>query len=404
MQPTSTVAPMAQMQPCFRFFDLPPEVQLSIIDESDPISTLRLIRLSPYLESLVLGKAKQTIPKILANIPSGLEKLRRIWWCFDQMDKVEFSLDKLDHVLEQKGATNQWETTHSRLLQGGEQSIALLIDVLEAHEEIDVTVQLYTKTMGKLTTAVLGLPLSRWYPEISTSEYEKVSCALWMLKIYYQLQSKLAEQRRRWDLIPVFRTHFSKWELEQAVTMELFFHVVNYSFDHSIYGLVHPSTFSREAWIMEAQYLRQYFNAIDSKIESPCHYTTRMSWWELTPYTEALRTSRSLIPHEVTWLPQEMSNSFIKARAGDHRNERLSTITNHSIGDAWITQYLDLSNVGRWVFTELGMCFWDRQRFNRLGLLEPSNLSSVFLTDLFMNLETNPPRPPPRRNVPFRFW
>jgi hypothetical protein len=186
-----------------------------------------------------------------------------------------------------------------------------------------------------------------------------------MLKIYYQLKSKLAEQRRKWNLIPLFKVNFSPWELEQAVTMELFFHVVNYSFDHSIYKRVHPSILSREAWVTKARYVRQHFSAIDSDIEIPRHYTTRMSWWNLTPYTLALRKSRGSVP---TWLPLEMTSSFIEAKAGDFRNERLSKITNHSLGNGWMTQYRSSPDLPRWRFIELGMCFWDRQRFDRLDL------------------------------------
>jgi hypothetical protein len=269
------------------------------------------------------------------------------------MSAAEFTREVVDNVFDTEGE-EKWNATLSRFDGENQDSLPLLEELLGFYEEVSKAATMYADAV---TTLIWGayIAVCSAFPslsDISPAEHGRITCAFWILRIYYQVMDKCVVT---WDVMEIMEKYFWPCDLERALMVEQLLDAINYPSSRAIYYLHGAEPFlSRIRWTLKCPYVETYFAAIER------HYPIRrlLGRRPLPSFVFRLRKRHGFVLGEQAWFvfPNNCHNEP-------------SRPLYESNADEW-RYYLDLPTSAVIYFTTFGMMFWNQDRLEALGLAE----------------------------------
>ncbi|KAF1851787.1 uncharacterized protein K460DRAFT_391999 [Cucurbitaria berberidis CBS 394.84] len=351
----------------FPFTQLPAELQLLVLCKCDFVSVGRLLRLSPHLSALFVRYPENTLRDILAQIPPPLAGLVRMSWALHKTRLQDFDSKETLNLLRSTDLLC-WAPTSQRIFGDSDVQLGTIHDFIDLYVEVDVAVELVAQGLNATMEALVN-PRAVVAPVVlSTTEYTRIACSLFIVKIYCQLQTKFIHHcRGRTEFPAAFMTSLKPWQVQQAMSVEQFLQACIHSFDFAIYRVIEKKHMCFQSLSEKSSYFQKYLEVQDSIA----------SHAGLPSFIDKFSSAASRLPHPLLLHPQSMG-SLSDVGHPPKSSQIVTQLRNHGwiiymSGIADGTIEYDPSRL----LTTVGLLFWDQDRLMGWSIVDQGDVATI---------------------------
>jgi hypothetical protein len=344
------------------------------------VSVGRLLKVSPDIRALYLQYPEAAAQNILKEVPQPVGSLIRVAWALHNVKKEDFDAENALDLL-RYNELHEWPVLFPQLFTVKEDPLESIRGLVDLYVEVDSAVELVAQGMNALTEAFVNPHVVVAPIALSETEHIRLTCALLIVRIYYQLRSKFGPVHDIATPAYKFRRTFIEslkpWQVEQAVAVEGFVEKCLMPHTAYIYKAIDTKYRCGECFSAKSSYFRKYKTATANDAD----FSTR-EFIGYDPNTGAPMTKRPMNFSGAARIrnqpPMSMSPFW------DYNDDaQLSPDVIQLRNDGWIL-YNSIGLYGRLrrpnherEHLALGVFFWDRDRLASWDLVNLDDITRL---------------------------
>ncbi|CAO2651207.1 Nn.00g095040.m01.CDS01 [Neocucurbitaria sp. VM-36] len=312
---------------------------------------------------LFLCYPETALQDILAQIPPPITGLLRFSWALHNVSNEDFDSAKTLEILQRMDLLD-WPLTYPRVLTDKDDPLDTIHALIDFSIEVDVAVGLVAQGMNASMEAFVN-PFVVVAPVVlSSTEHVRITCSLFILKIYYQLQLKFNHDAHDWSSqfpAPFLRA-LKPWQVEQAASVDQFLQAVNNSYEHAAHKMIDKRYMCLECLSEKSLYFRNFFATVI----------------RLTPYSGALSFTKAAMRFRWPRPP------WIREPSDLGHASRVSQVATQLRNHGWMIYRSFPINVRRYccnyheLMQDVGLFFWDHDRLVKWDFLEKDDITTTY--------------------------
>ncbi|KAH6618762.1 hypothetical protein C7974DRAFT_400829 [Boeremia exigua] len=339
-----------QQMPTFPFTNFPAELQLMVLCKCDPQTAKRLLVASSYVQDLYVRYSETALPAIFAQVPAPVSALFQVSWGL-QNDGFNWGL--ITDLLEVSDIF-EWHCKLPAFRPLTSDPLEALQVLLDFYMEVDDAADLFGQCMVFGVEKFLDPTVQSSPVILSSTERTRIACALWVLKIFLQVQTS---PHKPPGLDPRHSAHaffenLQPWQIDHILSLESKLQVGEYPLNTLLFYAGPTDVYFSER-LIGSQYVTNVFNRC-TRPGGPCLFrvyclhTARRSQYRRCGdgyYPGPSSMATQLRNH--TWNSKELAQHTFSAFRSDRYRNRCQ---------------------------QLGLSFWDYERLAQWQIADAAEL------------------------------
>ncbi|EMD88823.1 hypothetical protein COCC4DRAFT_137788 [Bipolaris maydis ATCC 48331] len=348
-------------RPVFQFTKLPAELQLLVLCRCDLISFGRLLSVSSYVRSLCIQHPEVVIQGSLSEIPQPVAGLLHVATALHNIND-DFDGERPLELLE-KVNSNEWPLVYSRFLHSGDDVLDYMRGLVDIYVEVDVAADIVAQGMNAAMQIYIDPQVAVTPVLLSVAEHTRLVCALLIVKIYYQLRSKLVPNGGTsvGDFATAFMQTLAPWQIAQGSSVEGFLDSCQKSPGGLYDDIIGKRYTCCECLLQKSSYLRTYSRAAAVDMDKGFVFGQDKSF---PRYSHAAAEEHRRIGRRESLAGRVGYAQHPAMQLRNHGWMMYSTISPYDM-------------MRRDLVWRVGMLFWDQDRLASWGMVDASDVVTL---------------------------
>jgi hypothetical protein len=338
--------------------------------------------LSAYVRGLFLRYPETTFEDIFADTSYPVGSLSRLSWALHNISDKDFDPEKALHLLTHVDLLH-WSAMYQRVLSKDDEPLKIVQGFIDLYIEVDTAVNKIAQAMNAAMEALVHPYVVHSPIVLSGAEYTRIACAIYVLKIYYQLRLKFFHAGHDWrSRFPeTYLKGLKPWQVDQALCIEQFYHICqNGGKFQDMFGIIDREYTCKVCLSETSSFFRNYAKALRPSVEfNPGSFSFPKDF-KCAVNDLRRRPTNSLIPPPWHYDLEAIGHpSHISPIPTQLRNYGWTVFNAVFIDEEGEDRTL-VNWQFRHVMPSLGILFWDQDRLTSWEIVSSNDLVDAFRT------------------------